>query len=168
MPNNQELRLQQTQMLPNQDFHLQQTQMLSHQDFRLQQTQMLPNQDFRSAQAILSPKQEHHNYTSARSLPSRAQNRGFCAFLPKIFPIFRPFEHKIEVFVRFWGLEPSFSGFSSTKSAFLCAFCLRNPRFRAFEAQNRGFCALLPASFFPIAPRPATNLIRRRKVLRFS
>ena len=30
-------------------------------------------------------------------------------------------EHKIEVFVRFWGLEPSFSGFSSTKSAFLCS-----------------------------------------------
>ena len=30
----------------------------------------------------------------------------------------------------------------STKSAFLCAFALRNPRFRAFRAQNRGFCAL--------------------------
>ena len=35
--------------------------------------------------------------------------------------------------------------FPSTKSAFLCAFCLRNPRFRAFRAQNRGFCALLPS-----------------------
>ena len=34
---------------------------------------------------------------------------------------------------------------SSTKSAFLCAFCLRNPRFGAFRAQNRGFCALLPS-----------------------
>ena len=33
--------------------------------------------------------------------------------------------------------------FPSTKSAFLCAFALRNPRFRAFRAQNRGFCALL-------------------------
>ena len=32
--------------------------------------------------------------------------------------------------------------FSSTKSGFLCAFWLRNPRFRAFRAQNRGFCAL--------------------------
>ena len=31
---------------------------------------------------------------------------------------------------------------SSTKSGFLCAFALRNPRFRAFRAQNRGFCAL--------------------------
>ena len=30
-------------------------------------------------------------------------------------------EHKIEVFVRFWGWEPSFSGISSTKSRFLCA-----------------------------------------------
>ena len=43
----------------------------------------------------------------------------------------------------FWGLEPPFSGFSSTKSGFLCAFRVRNPRFRAFRAQNRGFCALL-------------------------
>ena len=30
-------------------------------------------------------------------------------------------EHKIVVFVRFWGLEPLFSGFPSTKSGFLCA-----------------------------------------------
>ena len=29
---------------------------------------------------------------------------------------------------------------ASTKSAFLCAFGLRNPHFRAFRAQNRGFC----------------------------
>ena len=95
--------------------------MPNNQELRLQQTQMLPNQDFRSAQAIPSPRQESHNYTSARSLPSRAQNRHFCALLPKIFPIFRPFEHKIEVFVRFWGLKPPFSGFSSTKSGFLCS-----------------------------------------------
>ena len=32
--------------------------------------------------------------------------------------------------------------FSSTKSGFLCAFALWNPHFRAFRAQNRGFCAL--------------------------
>ena len=31
--------------------------------------------------------------------------------------------------------------FSSTKSRFLCAFGVWNPRFRAFRAQNRGFCA---------------------------
>ena len=31
----------------------------------------------------------------------------------------------------------------STKLRFLCAFGVRNPRFRAFRAQNRGFCALL-------------------------
>ena len=53
-------------------------------------------------------------------------------------------EHKIGVFVRFWGLNPSFSGISSTKSGFLCLFGLRDPRFRAFRAQNCGFCALLP------------------------
>ena len=29
----------------------------------------------------------------------------------------------------------------STKSWFLCFFGLPNPRFRAFRAQNRGFCA---------------------------
>ena len=52
-------------------------------------------------------------------------------------------EHKIGFFVRFWPSRPSFSGFSSTKSAFLCAFCLRDPQFRAFRAQNWGFCALL-------------------------
>ena len=51
-------------------------------------------------------------------------------------------EHKIEVFVRFWGLEPSFSGISSTKSGFLCAFAVLNPCFLAFRAQNRHFCAL--------------------------
>ena len=33
--------------------------------------------------------------------------------------------------------------FPSTKSGFLCFFGLRNPRFRAFRAQNRVFCALL-------------------------
>ena len=27
----------------------------------------------------------------------------------------------------------------------MCAFGLRDPRFRAFRAQNRGFCALLPS-----------------------
>ena len=52
-------------------------------------------------------------------------------------------EHKIGVFVLFWPSEPPFLGISSTKSAFLCFFGLRNPRFRAFRAQNRGFCALL-------------------------
>ena len=54
-------------------------------------------------------------------------------------------EHKIGVFVRFWGLEPSFSGISSTKSRFLCAFGVWNPRFLAFRAQKRHFCAFLPS-----------------------
>ena len=74
----------------------------------------------------------------------RAQNRGFCAFLPSGTHVFWHFEHKIGVFVRFCPPEPLFFGISSTKSAFLCAFAFRNPRFRAFRAQNRGFCALLP------------------------
>ena len=125
----------------------------------------------------------------------RVQNRHFCALFAFGTPIFRHFEHKIEVFVRFCPPKPSFSGFSSTKSGFLCAFTLRDPHFRPFRAQNRGFCAFLPASFsrlwflwaplpaassrwrsataapltrsFATAPWPATNLIRRRKVLRF-
>ena len=41
--------------------------------------------------------------------------------------------------------QPPFLGFLSTKSEFLCAFGVRNPRFRAYRAQNRHFCALLPA-----------------------
>ena len=49
-------------------------------------------------------------------------------------------EHIIGIFVRFLPLEPSFSGISSTKSRFLCAFALQNPHFWAFRAQNRVFC----------------------------
>ena len=52
----------------------------------------------------------------------RAQNRGFCALLPFETPVFGRFEHKIEIFVRFCPLGPSFSGISSTKSGFLCSF----------------------------------------------
>ena len=117
--------------------------MPNSQELHLQQTQMLSHQDFRSARAIPSPKQEHHNYTSARSLPSRAQNLGFCALLGSETPVFRLLEHKIGIFVRFEGLEALFSGFSSTKSRFLCAFGVWNPCFQASRAQNRGFCALL-------------------------
>ena len=51
----------------------------------------------------------------------QAQNRGFCAFFAFGTPVLRLFEHKIEVFVLFWPLEPSFLGFSSTKSTFLCS-----------------------------------------------
>ena len=87
MPNNQELRLQQTQML-------------SHQDFRLQQTQC-------SQTKISGVHKQFH--PPNKSLTTTRQ-RG--AYLP---------EHKIGVFVRFWGLEALFSGFSSTKSAFLCS-----------------------------------------------
>ena len=78
-----------------------------------------------------------------QSQSPRAQNRDFCALLPSGTPIFGHFEHKIGVFVRFWGLEALFSGISSTKSRFLCAFGVWKPCFRAFRAQNRHFCALL-------------------------
>ena len=53
------------------------------------------------------------------------------------------FEHINDIFVRFCPSGPLFSGISSTKSRFLCFFGLRDPRFRAFRAQNRGFCARL-------------------------
>ncbi len=72
---------------------------------------------------------------------SRAQNRGFCAFLAFRTPVFRHFEHEIGIFVLFWPSEPPFSGISSTKSRFLCAFSLRDPHFWHFRAQNRHFCA---------------------------
>ena len=51
-------------------------------------------------------------------------------------------EHKIGVFVRFWLPEPPLSGFSSTKSRFLCAFGQYFLGFSPRRAQNRGFCAL--------------------------
>ena len=41
--------------------------------------------------------------------------------------------------------------FPSTKSAFLCAFALRNPHFRPFRAQNRGFC-VRKGNFSPVLP----------------
>ena len=77
-------------------------------------------------------------------LAFRAQNRGFCAFLGFETLVFWHFEHKIGIFVRFLPSRPSISGVSSTKSGFLCAFGVWNPRFRAFRAQNRCFCAFLP------------------------
>ena len=61
--------------------------------------------------------------------------------LPDANPL--PPEHKIEVFVLFWPPEPTFSGISSTKSAFLCQNWQFSPGFCPFRAQNRGFCALL-------------------------
>ena len=89
--------------------------------------------------------QEGHGCSSrCQSLSFRAQNRHFCVRIGNFSLVFAPPEHKIGVFVLFWPSQPSFSGISSTKSGFLCAFRVWNPRFRAFRAQNRGFCALLP------------------------
>ena len=78
----------------------------------------------------------------ANFLSSRAQNRGFCALLGSGTLVFGLFEHKNGIFVRFCPPGPPFSGISSTKSGFLCAFGVWNPRYRAFRAQNRHFCAL--------------------------
>ena len=58
-------------------------------------------------------------YTALPS--SRAQNRGFCALWGAGTPIFGPFEHKNRLFVLFCPSKPPFSGFSSTKLAFLCS-----------------------------------------------
>ena len=58
-------------------------------------------------------------------------------------PLFRLPEHKIGIFVRFLPSEPSFSGFLSTKSVFLCQKEQFSPGFCPFRAQNRGFCALI-------------------------
>ena len=55
-------------------------------------------------------------------------------------PISSLLEHKNGFFVRFLPSGPPISGISSTKSRFLCVFGLRNPHFRVFRAQNRGFC----------------------------
>ena len=76
---------------------------------------------------------------------SRAQNRGFCALFAFGTPIFGLFKHKNRLFVLFCPPEPSISGFSSTKSPFLCAFGVWNPYFRAFQAQKSTFCTILPS-----------------------
>ena len=73
----------------------------------------------------------------------RAQNRGFCALLALETLIFGVFEHKIRVFVRFWSLEPLFSGISSTKSGFLCACYGNTGLWKQKSAQIFCFCALL-------------------------
>ena len=74
-----------------------------------------------SVSAVMLPDA---NFLSSRcqSPSSRAQKLHFCAFLAFGTLVFGRFEHKIEVFVRFWPSKPSFSGFSSTKSGVLCAF----------------------------------------------
>ena len=42
------------------------------------------------------------------SVLRRAQNRHFCALFGFGTPIFRPFEHKIGIFVSEWGIFPRF------------------------------------------------------------
>ena len=81
-------------------------------------------------ESVRGDLQEAHVYdkrlcgyaSRCQSLSFRAQNRGFCALLGSGTLVFGLFEHKIEVFVRFCPSKTSFSGCSSTKSGFLCAF----------------------------------------------
>ena len=81
--------------------------------------------------------QEGHGCSSrCQSLYFRAHKRHFCALLPFGTPVFGHFEHKIEVFVRFCQPKPSFSGFSSTKSRFLCQKGQFFSGFTPFRAQN--------------------------------
>ena len=83
------------------------------------------------------------NFLSSRRqfLSFRAQNLGFCAFLAFETPIFGCFEHKIGVFVLFWPSGPPFSGFSSTKSGFLCQNGQFSSGFCPSRAQIVVFCA---------------------------
>ena len=91
---------------------------------------------------------------------SRAQNRGFCAFLAFGTPVFEHFEHKIGIFVRFCPPKPPFSGFSSTKSGFLCAFASKFLPDAAAVARSRALSAGSPAerqlflTDFRFAPSP--------------
>ena len=60
-----------------------------------------------------------------QSPSSRAQNRGFCAFLALGTPVFGRSEHKNGFCVSEWAIFPWFLPLPSTKSGFLCAFaCL--------------------------------------------
>ena len=59
-------------------------------------------------------------------------------------PLFPLPEHKIGIFVRFYPPKPSFSGFSSTKSRFLCAFASKFFPIMVFMGS-------LASSFFPMA-----------------
>ena len=77
----------------------------------------------------------------ANPLSSRAQNCHFCALLAFGTPVFRVFEHKNGIFVRFCPPKPPFSSISSTKSGFLCQNGRFSPCFRHSRAQNCHFCA---------------------------
>ena len=72
-------------------------------------------------------------------------------------------EHKIGVFVRFWGLEPLFSGILSTKSAFLCSGrrglapgCVNIAFLQITAMQSCG--QMLPAELATLPHRPWTPM----------
>ena len=76
-----------------------------------------------------------------QSPSSRAQNRGFCVRMGDFSWILGRFEHEIRVFVRFLPSGPPFSGFSSTKSGFLCQNGQFSSGFCPSRAQKVVFCA---------------------------
>ena len=96
--------------------------------------------------AVICRKATFTLSVSAITLPdanfptSRAQNRGFCALLAFATLVFGHFEHKIEVFVRFWLPKLSFSGLPSTKLPFLCSFTKLDVGLGDFPAE-RGIVA---------------------------
>ena len=94
--------------------------------------------------SVLGDLQEGNGCASrCQFLLSRAQNRGFCAFLAFGTLVFGHFEHKIGVFVLFWAAKPTFLGFPRTKSAFLCACYGNTGLWKQKSAHIFCFCALL-------------------------
>ena len=98
----------------------------------------------------------------------RAQNRHFCALFAFGTPVLGHFEHKIEIFVRFCPLGPSFSGISSTKSGFLCSFtngCWVGALSR--RQRHRRTCgAIAPAQPLCHLPSPVAAYRRCRRCCR--
>ena len=100
----------------------------------------------------------------ANFLSSRAQNRGFCAFLAFGTPVFGHFEHKIGIFVRFRPPEPPFSGVSSTKSGFLCSFTKLDVGVGGLSRRKRHRCtcvAYTTADATAVAPAQPSHLRSR-------
>ena len=89
----------------------------------------------------------------ANFLFARAQNCHFCALFGFGTLVFGHFEHKIGVFVSERATFPGFYPLPSTKLPFLCAFALRNPYFRVFQAQKGLFC-VRKGNFSWVLPPP--------------
>ena len=80
----------------------------------------------------------------AAQVPS-SQNQGFKPKDPNSEAPKPKSEHKLGIFVRFWPSEPPFSGVSSTKSGFLCAFASKFLPDAAAVARSMALSAGSPA-----------------------